>query len=90
MHDLSLPGWWIFALPIVDEAGYLLMEWPLRRIFQADIWTRLLEHAGLFELLMLAVIFPAFYVFSVTWVVAVIGLFPGRSGENRYGRPPEV
>lgn len=62
----------------------------LRRIFQADIWTRLLEHAGLFELLMLAVIFPAFYVFSVTWVVAVIGLFPGRSGENRYGRPPEV
>lgn len=90
LHDLSLPGWWIFALPIVDEAGYLLIEWSLRRIFQADSWTRLLEHAGLFELVMLAVIFPAFYVFSVTWVIAALGLFPGRRGENRYGPPPEV
>lgn len=90
LHDLSLPGWWVFALPFVAVAGDLLMEWQGRRIFQADIWTRFLEHAGAFGLLVLGLLFSAIYIFSGIWVVAVIGVFPGRRGENRYGPLPGV
>lgn len=38
LHDLSLAGWWSFALPFVFLAGSLSVEWFLGHLFRSDTW----------------------------------------------------
>lgn len=45
LHDLSLAGWWSFALPFVFLAGSLSVEWFLGHLFRSDTWGMFVEHA---------------------------------------------
>lgn len=90
LHDLSLAGWWSFALPFVFLAGSLSVEWFLGHLFRSDTWGMFVEHAGGAGAMAAGGMAAAVFVLSGTWIVALLGLFPGTKKENQYGHPPEV
>lgn len=93
LHDLSVAGWWVFVLPFFSLAGSWLMEWVCVHLLLSDGWRMFMEHggvAGVAGAMMVGGIAAAVYVLSGTWVVALLGLFPGTKGENQYGHPPEA
>ncbi len=90
LHDLSLAGWWAFVLPFVFLAGSLSVEWLFGHLFRSEAWGMFLEHAGSAGVMAAGVMAVAVFVLSGTWVVAMLGLFPGTKKENQYGHPPEV
>lgn len=90
LHDLSLAGWWSFVLPFVFLVGSLSVEWLFGHLFRSEAWGMFLEHAGSAGVMAAGVMAVAVFVLSGTWVVAMLGLFPGTKKENQYGHPPEV
>ena len=90
LHDLSLAGGWSFVLPFVLLAGSLPVEWLFGRLFQSDAWGMFMAHAGKAGVMAAGGMGVAVFVLSGTWVVALLGLFPGTKNENQYGHPPEV
>ena len=90
LHDLSLAGGWSFVLPFVLLAGSLPVEWLFGRLFQSDAWGMFMAHAGKAGVMAAGGMGVAVFVLSGTWVVALLGLFPGTKKENQYGHPPEV
>lgn len=49
-----------------------------------------MAHAGKAGVMAAGGMGVAVFVLSGTWVVALLGLFPGTKKENQYGHPPEV
>lgn len=90
LHDLSLAGWWPFVLPLVFLLSSLPLKWLFGHLFPSDAWGVFLEHAGSAGVMAAGGMEAAVSVLSGTWVVAMLGLFPGTKKENQYGHPPEV
>lgn len=89
-HDLSLPGYWAFALPVFVYAGNGLFGELFARVSQSDPVHRIMVHPENVFLLILSVVFLLVFVVLLTWVVALLGMFPGSGEENEYGPPPRV
>lgn len=95
LHDLSLPGYWVFALPVVSYAGNWMAAWLLEQAGPLLPRTGIMHYPGFspalsFGAVVLVVVALVIIVLSLTWVVALLGMFLGTEGENKYGPRPEV
>ena len=95
LHDLSLPGYWVFALPVVSYAGNWLITWLLEHAGILIPRTGMMHYPGIspalaFVAVVSVVVSLVIIVLSLTWIVALLGLFRGMEGENRYGPRPEM
>lgn len=95
MHDLSLPGYWVFALPVVSYAGNWLITWLLEHAGILIPRTGMMHYPGIspalaFVAVVSVVVSLVIIVLSLTWIVALLGMFRGMEGENRYGPRPEM
>lgn len=80
-----------FLIPGVDVFSCLsFISKFLGPLFRSDTWGMSVEHAGGAGAMAAGGIAAAIFVLSGTWVVVLLGLFPGTKKENQYGHPPEV
>lgn len=90
LHDFSRAGAWIFVLPVVVLAVNGLVGWLWLSMDPWSFWIGIVGDPGIFWMLAFSLFSSMGTVLLLTWIVALLGLFPGTQGENRYGPLPEV